>query len=527
MTTPRKRPAKTASIVSVPRIENHMSRGFNPIRNLTPQRLAQALDMFEAGYLSAGALLMDKILRRDDMALANSQKRWKTVPRYDWEITQFAKTPEAERQKEAAEYFFGALETTSAVDSNERGNVKLLLRQMMTSIGFEYAAHEIVWKPTPAGLTAQFRFVPLWFFEHIGSDLRYLETEGAARGSEMADGEWMVTKGVALGVPTAIAYMFKHYPMHFWSIYCERYVIPGLHGKVDGAKGSDEWNAMVSALRSFSIDWALVTNKNAEVAPIDRSGSAGAAPFAELVERQDRAIATIWRGGDVASISAEDSIGAESQGEEKEMLEKDDAEILESTINTQILPWVIWYALGTRDVQVEFRISVPARRDITASIATDTFLLDAGVPIAKADLAERYGRALPDADEMKPEDLATPIERAAAPAMPLPNASTGVADPLQARDERVESELIAASTDALARAMDADLAPVRTRIAAALAIENDQAMLDELSRINADLPALLLEICQKPEAGKTLEESLTAALLNGIAVSVARHQEAQ
>ena len=520
MTTPRKKPVKTASIVSVPRIENHMSRGFNPIRNLTPQRLAQALDMFEAGYLSAGALLMDKILRRDDMALANSQKRWKTVPRYDWEITQFAENPEADRQKEAAEYFFGALEATSAVDSNERGNVKLLLRQMMTAVGFEYAAHEIVWKPTPAGLTAQFRFVPLWFFEHIGSDLRYLETEGAARGSELSDGEWMVTKGVALGVPTAIAYMFKHYPMHFWSIYCERYVIPGLHGKVDGVKGSDEWNAMVSALRSFSIDWALVTNKNAEVAPIDRSGSAGAAPFKDLVERQDRAIATIWRGGDVASISAADAVGAESQGEEKEMLEKDDAEILESTINTQVLPWVIWYALGTRDVQVEFRINVPARRDVKTSIETDTFLLDAGVPMAKADLAERYGRALPNADEMKPEDLATPVTKIA-PAFPMPNAGSAPAGPLQERDDTAMEALIASGMDAAIEADRLDNRPLAQRLYAILALEDDpELMRAALEQLRRDLPALAAQMVAAPALATALENLLGPSLINGIAAGV-------
>jgi phage gp29-like protein len=521
LSTPRKRPAKTSEIVTVPRIETHLSRGFNPIRNLTPQRLSQALDMFDAGYLAAGALLMDKILRRDDMALANSQKRWKSVPRYDWEITQSGKTPEAERQKEAAEFFFSRLTATSATDSNERGNVKLLLRQMMTAIGFEYAAHEIVWRPTPEGLSAEFRFVPLWFFEHIGSDLRYLDFEGAARGIALEDGEWMVTKGIALGVPTAIAYMFKHYPMHFWSIYCERYVIPGLHGKVEGAKGSDEWNAMVSALRAFSVDWALVTNKNAEVMPIDRGGSQGAAPFAALVERQDKAISTIWRGGDVASMSAGDSIGAESQGEEKDLLEKDDAEILEGTINTQVLPWVIWYALGTRDVQVEFRISVPARRDIKASIETDRFLLDAGVPIAKADLAERYGRALPDADETRPEDLATAPVRP--PAYPMPNARSAAAQALQSRDDAAAEALLERGIDVAIAAERADMKPLAERLYAILDLagEDDALFRAAVAQLRRDLPALAAELAAAPALADALESVIGPALINGIAAGVA------
>ncbi len=327
----------------------------------------------------------------------------------------------------------------------------------------------------------------------------------------------MVTKGSALGVPTAIAYMFKHYPMHFWSIYCERYVIPGLHGKVNGKKGSDEWNAMVAALRGFSIDWALVTNMDAEINSIDRGGSQGTSPFAELVERQDKAIATIWRGGDVASISAEDAIGAESQDEEKELLEKDDAEILESTLNTQVLPWVIWYTRGTRDVQCEFRINVPGRRNVDASIKIDTFLLDAGVPMAKADLAERYGRPLPGKDELKPEDLATPVTRS--PSVPMPNALSAS---LEQRDEAALEALIRNGMEAALEADRQDNRPLAERLYGILELEDDPELMHAaLVQLKRDLPALAAQLVEAPALATALENLLGPSLINGIVAGVA------
>jgi phage gp29-like protein len=87
---------------------------------------------------------------------------------------------------------------------------------------------------------------------------------------------------------------------------------------------------------------------------------------------------------------------------------------------------------------------------------------------------------------------------------------------------RREERLMQASREALAKAMAADLTPVRARIEAALALEDDQAMLDELSRLDAELPALLVEICKSPQAEQALEESLTAALFNGLGEGAAK-----
>ena len=50
------RPRKTKSAVSSERLLNSIRALFNPVRNLTPQILAQQLERFDAGYLRGAAL---------------------------------------------------------------------------------------------------------------------------------------------------------------------------------------------------------------------------------------------------------------------------------------------------------------------------------------------------------------------------------------------------------------------------------------------------------------------------------------
>jgi hypothetical protein len=93
---------------------------------------------------------------------------------------------------------------------------------------------------------------------------------------------------------------------------------------------------------------------------------------------------------------------------------------------------------------------------------------------------------------------------------------------VEAVSDRVENRLQTAARDALAIAMADDLAPVRARIERAISNPDDQAMLKDLAAIPAELPGLLLQICRDPKAQQVLEQSITAALLNGIAEGAAR-----
>ncbi|HYE30562.1 MAG TPA: DUF935 family protein [Methylomirabilota bacterium] len=124
----------------------------NPLASLTAEGLVRALDAFDAGYLREAALAWESMERRDDMIRAVAPKRKKSVARHGWEILTLpnlspAQHKEALQQKRALQFFYDNVTCANALDENEQGGFKLLVRQMMDAVGKRYAVHEITWKP--------------------------------------------------------------------------------------------------------------------------------------------------------------------------------------------------------------------------------------------------------------------------------------------------------------------------------------------------------------------------------------------
>jgi len=523
---PRK-PKKTAPVADADRVKQQLMSRYNPIRGLNPTTLIRHLDNFEAGNLKAVTQLWEKMEERDDTLCAVAPKRKKSVARHEWEIVSFDESTEATKQKEELEYFFGGLTATSAIDENLGGDVNLLIEQMMDAEGKRWSSHEIVYQPSPNGLTAQFRHVPLWFFEHETSRLRYLETEGSVTGVDLVPGEWLVTRGSGLMIACSILYTVKHMPLKDLLNYCERYAVPGLHGKTDAAKGSTEWNDLKAALAAFGIDWSLITNTAAKIDSIDVSAK-GQLPHPQVVSWASRSMSTIWRGGDLSTMSAKDSVGASVQEGETEILEDSDLELIEGTLNRNVVPFVVWYTRGTREIKAGFHITRPHREDTEQERETDTFLLKAGVELSKSDLRERYGRAMPDAGE----DLASWSEGSTAGdglapgagVLPnaryarLVNAALVGSTPQAARAlaEQRSAELQAAARVALGKALAGDLAPLANAFRGVLAIENDAELVNAgralLAKLEQDPLEFFPEVTQ---AGRVLEDTMAAGLVNG------------
>ena len=523
----RKSPTKTASAVGAARTLQAVAGTFNPLPYLTPQLLSCYHDQFDQGYLRDAALMWERIEHIDDKAKTVIPKRKKSVPRHGYDFV-FAegeeKNPRAQLHKEALQFFYGNCRATNALDLNERGGVPLLLRRMLDATGKKYACHEIVWEPRPEGLTAEFRFVPLWFFENRTGRLRYLESDTTATGVDLAQGEWLVTVGDGLMAATAVCYMYKRLPLRDWLIYGSRQ--GGIHGKTNANPNSSEWRTLETAIANMGLDLAILTSKDGEITPVNASIS-GELPYPPLVEMMNRAIVALWRGGDLSTISSgPDSSGASLQGEESDLLEEDDAEILTESLNEQVDRWVIWYVYGEEPL-AWIKIKTGQRQDVKADIEVDRFLSEVGFPMGLKTVAQRYNRPIPETDDtllVKPAPTAPSFPPSPQPGLvALANAISG--DRAAAVDsvaDGVDARLQENARDALARAMAADLAPVRERIQAALDIQDDAAMMAALAKLRDDLPALLTQICADPAAQKVIEDTLSAALLNGIAESAAR-----
>ena len=513
-TSRRKASQKTDADVGAERVLMNMQSRFNPLRTLTPDILSRQIEDFDIGHIRGLALTMRAISMRDDVLKSVKPKRIKSTSRNRYDILAVDDSPQAKKHKKALEDFYNNLRCTNAVDRNQRGGFSLLIRQMMEAIGDLYAVHEIVWMPTARSLTAEFRFAPLWFFENTTGKLRYLEAEGSITGRDIEDGGWMTTVGDGLMIACAIAYMFKQLPLKDWLIYCERNAMPGIHGKTSATPNSTQWKNMVAAVAAMAADFSCVTSKDEEIGKIDLNVS-GTLPYPPLVERMDRAMATMWRGGDLSTISAGQGQGqgASLQGDETASLEDDDCQLISETLNEQVDRWVIRYALGDETPLAYIKLQPKVKKNIPIELSIDKFLVGAGARLGVADALQRYGRTAAKDDEECLVAPKSPFD--SAEVTPLPNEA-----PVQDPDEA--GALLAAARiqlpeaqhkvlEALAKpflaiyedAKAGNLTP--EQIAAALITLRDKG-----------LPKICLEMNAAPETESVLEETMAAAIGNGL-----------
>lgn len=488
---------------------------FNPLPNAKPQTLARDIDAFKQGYLRSFCLLADAIEDRDYMAKVAIGKRKKAVARRSWEIVMPEDTPAAQQHKAALEYFYNHLTATNALDLNVRGTMRLLLKQMMDAEFKFYAVHEIIWTKAmvklPGGgrsMEAEVRFVPLCLFENTTGRLRYTGPLDQTNGVALEDGGWMITSGDGLMEAIATCWMLKRLSLADWINFSEKFGMPGIHGEIAAPKGSTEWNDFVSALQSFANDWIMASATGTKVNLIE-AGKTGEAPFKPMVDHMDRAIACLCRGADLSTISSKDGAGASLQGDETILLEADDCELCSETLNVQLGRQVIRYLFGADTEPLAYlRINPPTQQDVDQDIKVDSHLIKNGVPMAVADMAERYGRTLPDDGEdlVKPRQTQKPA-----------NDPDRKPDPEEAPPPPgQENELQTAEEEALRTAVNADLAPVRAALEAILRGRNEQEQRDRMAELQLQWPEILKAVLDGDSLEHAMERIFSQAFVSGL-----------
>jgi phage gp29-like protein len=511
---------KFVSIITPERVRYWKQTRFNPIRDLTADNLSRQIEEFNAGMLRRFAMTMDAIQRRDDVLKCVIPKRTAALTAYDWSIIKDPKAAPNVAEEHAAklEYFYSNLRATHAVDRNQNRGFSLLVEQMMDALAKQYAAHEIIWRPTKDNLTATFNFVPLWFFENRTGTLRFLKDDFALEG-EPLDDDWLITCGDGLMEACAVAYMYKLLPLKDWVMYCEKHGMPGVHGKTKHPVDSDGWKAVEAAVQAVAADFSCVTSMDDEISKIDFAAT-GTLPFQPLVERMDRALAALWRGADLSTISAGsgEGQGASLQGKEEHSLKSQDARLISETLNEQVDRKVIAYHFGDGTAPAAYvRIVIPEPRNVASDLQVDEFLTKHGVKLAKKETAERYGRKIAeDGDEV--------LEAAQAP--PQPGMEDGNRLPAMsfANEAREQHGLLAASMRRAASAQAHVLEPLRERMQAVIDMPNEEAFRVALHNLREQLPAILHAINENPEGERAIADAMSAGFFNGLTqATVRRH----
>ncbi len=390
---------------------------FNPIRKLKADTLSNQIDQFKAGYLREFALMMDAIEHRDDVLSAVVPKREAAIKRVavKWQvvINEDARTEqkaEAEKHRDALYHFYNNLTVTHALDGDLKGGMATFAGLASKCLGHFWSAFEIIWKPTPDGLTAQMNYVPLWFFEKRTGKLRFLPHDLAANGDELVPNGWVVFCGPGLMEPSAVNYLIKDLCRTAWLIYSQNQGMPGVKGTTKAAYNSEQWQAMEVALREVLAGGVLLMGEGDTAEALDVSAT-GQLPFESLIKEQNERMATTWRGGSLGTISSAgpEQRGVTLQGDEEYKLACDDCLRLSETLNSTVDKLVIEWAFGEGVAPLAcLKIAPPPSVDVDRDIKIFDAADKRGVEVGKRQFREHFNLAEPAEDD-EPVEVFDPM----------------------------------------------------------------------------------------------------------------------
>lgn len=503
---------KDTSQVSSERVLREVRNRISPLHSLTAERLRRAIDAFYAGSLAEAARIWEAAEARDDMLLSVAEKRKSDAAALDWTIGQKDDSKEAQRQKEVLEDFYNNIRVTSAVDLDQRGELALLIRQMMDARSKKYSVHEVLWTANGRDKTlrAEFRHVPLWFFERRTGRLRYLETEGALAGSELEDYGWLVMACPrALMEPCAKAYLVKTLGLGDMVLYSQKVGVGGVVLKTPAKLGSKEWEMGNEVLEAVGGDFRAQISNEMTLDPVNLTAQ-GQLPMPMLIDAMNRAMAVLWRGGDLSTISSgPDSTGASLQGAEIDALLADDAKQISGTLNATVDRWVLEFHFG-RDAEplAWFKLNPPQSEDIAGDRENAKLAHEIGLPLSVSHLREHFN--LPE-----PRDDADTLAPRAAPADPF-GGFIGRRPDATAANASVEERFLHNALAVEAEASAEDFRAVFERLATIEGIESEGEMRAALERFRAALPEVLRMVNRHGRLASEREKVIGTALVDGL-----------
>jgi phage gp29-like protein len=493
----------------------------NPIRGLTPARLIQVLDAFNRGEIRQAALLWQQIIDRDDQVGPCADKRTRAVASLQWEVLQVDDSAEAQRQKAELEHFYNNLSAYDGLNEMERGGMRQLIKQMMTATALRYAMHEIIWRPgAPGGLTADFKFLPLQFFENTTGRLRFLKHDHDLYGVDLDDffgeGGWMCNAGRGLMVASSIAYLFKvPAGLKAWVSFMEKFGTPPVHATTSAVKDSAEWDQVVDAVEGYGEDLALVTDEGTKVNVLAMPNG-GQAPHAPLVDRMDRAISRIWMGGDLATMSAvgPSGTGSNPQSDDLDKIQADDAAGITDYLQYYVDRQVIRMLHGDGAKLLAYvRLVVPKKKTTDESAKKIETASKHGVELSKA-----YVRQELNLPEPKPSDELITAPAPATPPFQAPFARAANERPARPTGSWQGDPLRAAALKDLSEAQAKALRPLVDRIKAILALPDDKID-GAMEALQRDLPRINREVLRDEQTRFVFERILGTALIQGAATA--------
>lgn len=467
------------------------------------------LDGYDRGMMRDAVLAWEEMIQRDETLVVAVPKMKRRVSGRPWDVIIGEEVPEeqraeAERHQAALKYFYSKLRVENAVEKDEKGGIKLLIRRMMEAPLNRYAVARLIWQPSAEGLTATARYVPLSMFDNTTGQLRWAGVAGTSPGEEINDPEnWlMAVSDTCLMKALSICYIYKRLPMQDALNFCQRFGIPAVHGETSAKPGSKEWDEFVRALRCFANDMTIATTLGDKFNILENAAANGEQVFGWIIKLMQQAMITICCGSDLATTSRANGTGASLQGDEADEMTADFCEFITEVFNNQLDRRIIEDQFGAGvEPLAFFKLIPPQNEDAELEMSIDEHVTKHGVVLDPDDVAERFNRTNAGKGGKDPRKLP-----AKAAPVPMADAANEALNAL----ERGELE-------SFKRGTDKDSAPLIRFLKPVVDAHGADATRSALLTLQANLEQLETETIDQNASTQALEVSVATELLRALA----------
>ena len=339
----------------------------------------------------------------------------------------------------------------------------------------------------------------------------------------MRDGEWLVTVGEGVGIPSAILAMAKRLSWNDWLLFSEKCGMPVIIGKTNAQRGTPAWDQLARAIRAVAPKTGLVADTGSDLSAVPMGAGSGKDTYRELVDTVDRAISALYRGGDLATMSSgQDAAGVNAQDGESELMDGDGCAMVSETLRDQVEKFVIRFECGDFEPLAEIVINPPAEtEDVEREMKIDNHLAGLGVKLSKSDALARYGRteATDVNDALEAPKPAVPggfggLPNEAQPKTPLQTPKNALQNAPKVPDGQGEGKDALALLGPFLRALQGDCKMISEEVEELLkdpTPEKARALLDKLPELVPEDPTLAPLLAE--EMAKAFGEAFTKANL--------------
>lgn len=371
----------------------------HPVKGLTPVKLAGILKDAEEGNLQAQSELFQDMQERDAHLYAEMSKRTRAILGFNWAIEP---PSNATPQEQADADFLSELLT-------DQDGLEDLFLELLTGIGFGYAATEIEWELAGKNwLPKQFHYRPQSWFQLAPdnqNELR-LRKDGEQDGEPLQPFGWIVHTPHAIsgylarsGLYRVLAwpFLFKNYAIRDLAEMLEIYGLPLRIGKYPPGTPDSEKATLLRAVIGLGHAAAGIIPEAMSI-EFQQAAQGSSEPFLAMNSWADAAISKAIIGGTLTAQTSEKGGGSYSLGEVHNEVRHDiatsDANQLANTLNKFLLwPLLVLNRSGNYDVRrrPRFKFDTKETEDISKIAEAILKLVQVGLQIPASWVHDKTG----------------------------------------------------------------------------------------------------------------------------------------